>query len=144
MYDVLNILDSSGHVRIEWDPNNPKDVEDAKKTIQDLKSKGYAFFSVLGDPTKSPMESGHMIVHRTEDLISPPDDVVPEDSPVPMEVSTKGNKVKCTGTSANGEPCNRNASLGSDRCWSHQREESAPKLKPKRRQNIAVPPMQGG
>lgn len=42
----MNIMDLSGHSKIEWDPDDPESVENARKMFDDLLEKGYAAFRV--------------------------------------------------------------------------------------------------
>ncbi len=40
------IMDKTGDTKLIWDPNNPDEVANAKRTFDDLKGKGYLAFSV--------------------------------------------------------------------------------------------------
>jgi hypothetical protein len=43
---MLSILDSTGDVRIIWDPLNAEEVKSTKKQFDDLLKKGYRAYSV--------------------------------------------------------------------------------------------------
>lgn len=44
--------DVSGDVKLTWDPENPKEVEHAKRHFDELKKKGHIFFRVAPDGQK--------------------------------------------------------------------------------------------
>lgn len=41
------VMDSSGDVRTIWNPNNTREVENARRTFEDLTSQNYHAFRVL-------------------------------------------------------------------------------------------------
>lgn len=43
--NTLEILDSSGHLTLSWNPHDAADVERAREEFARLKSAGFAFFS---------------------------------------------------------------------------------------------------
>lgn len=42
----MSVLDQSGDFKIIWDADKPDEVEQARKTFEDLRKKGYAPFKV--------------------------------------------------------------------------------------------------
>jgi len=44
--------DLCGDVKLTWDPNNPKEVEHAKRHFEELKKKGHIFFLIAPDGQK--------------------------------------------------------------------------------------------
>jgi hypothetical protein len=46
MTHVLKELNHKGDTRIQWDPDDPNSVEQARRTFNELKKKGYAAFRV--------------------------------------------------------------------------------------------------
>lgn len=50
---VLDILSvGRGHLRLVVDPSDPKGVEDARRTIEDMMARGYSIFVETDDGTK--------------------------------------------------------------------------------------------
>lgn len=45
---VMEIMDHQGDTKILWDKNNPDEVENARRTFDDLKKKGFIAYSVSG------------------------------------------------------------------------------------------------
>lgn len=45
----MAVLDHTGDYKIIWDADVPAEVEQARKTFYELKSKGYAAFKVKGE-----------------------------------------------------------------------------------------------
>ncbi len=41
---VMNIMDSSGHTTVTWDPENPDSVRDAEREFNRLVGEGFAAF----------------------------------------------------------------------------------------------------
>jgi hypothetical protein len=41
---VMNVLDSTGHTTVTWDPTNANSVRDARREFQDLVRRGYSAF----------------------------------------------------------------------------------------------------
>jgi folate-dependent tRNA-U54 methylase TrmFO/GidA len=48
-FGVMEIMDRTGDTKKIWDPTKPVEVEDARRTFNDLKKKGYAAFQVRDD-----------------------------------------------------------------------------------------------
>jgi hypothetical protein len=49
----MTVMDHTGDYKIIWDSDKPDEVDQARKTFNDLKAKGYAAFKVTGkDGTK--------------------------------------------------------------------------------------------
>lgn len=46
MTGEMAILDTTGHTRLMWDSNSPDEIENARRTFNDLRSKGYIAYSV--------------------------------------------------------------------------------------------------
>ena len=44
----MSILDRSGDTTVTWDKDNADEVENAKRTFDDLKKKGFVAYSVKG------------------------------------------------------------------------------------------------
>ena len=42
------VMDPSGDTKVIFDPNNADEVENARKTFEDLKAKGFSAFKVVG------------------------------------------------------------------------------------------------
>ena len=42
----MRILDDFGDTKMVWDPGNPDEVENARRTFNDLRSKGYQAYTV--------------------------------------------------------------------------------------------------
>ncbi len=42
----LRVLDATGDTKLIWNPNNTDEVENAKRTFNDLRSKGYLAYKV--------------------------------------------------------------------------------------------------
>lgn len=55
---VLAVLDASGDTRIIWNPDNPDEVANAKRTFDDLKKKGYVAYAVKRDGEKGEVVKG--------------------------------------------------------------------------------------
>lgn len=43
---TLSTLDHTGDTRIQWDPENPRQVEEARAKFREMQKKGYAAFAV--------------------------------------------------------------------------------------------------
>lgn len=52
---TLSTLDHTGDTRIQWDPSNPRQVEEARAKFREMQKKGYAAFGV--DKTNSKGQS---------------------------------------------------------------------------------------
>lgn len=48
----MSILDATGDTKLIWSPSNPDEVENARRTFNDLKAKGYLAYSVSADGSK--------------------------------------------------------------------------------------------
>lgn len=48
----FSVMGREGHLSLNWDPTLPADVERARKMFNDLKAKGYIFFTVVDGDTK--------------------------------------------------------------------------------------------
>lgn len=48
----FSVMGREGHLSLNWDPTLPADVERARKMFNDLKAKGYIFFTVVDGATK--------------------------------------------------------------------------------------------
>lgn len=44
----MSILDPSGDTKVTWNKDNPDEVENARRTFDDLKKKGFMAYSVEG------------------------------------------------------------------------------------------------
>lgn len=74
--NVLTILDHRGDTTLTWDHTNPREQEEARATVADLKSKGYSFFLVDGTPA-DPVGAGKgtLLVRRltADEVLAPPE-----------------------------------------------------------------------
>ena len=52
MAGELCVLDASGDTKTIWNPDNPDEVEAARRTFDSLRAKGYLAYSVKGDGDK--------------------------------------------------------------------------------------------
>jgi hypothetical protein len=43
---IIEIMDPSGDTKLRWDRNNRHEVENARRTFNDLRSKGFVAYSV--------------------------------------------------------------------------------------------------
>jgi hypothetical protein len=48
---VMEVMDHTGDTKKIWDPTKPVEVEDARRSFEELRKKGYAAFSVSEDGT---------------------------------------------------------------------------------------------
>lgn len=70
--DTLEVLDSSGHLTLTWDPSDPEQVQKAKEEVEQLRAAGYSFFAVVeatGDEVAA--GNGTLIVRRVENPVKP-------------------------------------------------------------------------
>jgi hypothetical protein len=44
----MQVLDRTGDTKVIWDKNNPDEVENARRTFDELKAKGFLAYSVKG------------------------------------------------------------------------------------------------
>lgn len=49
VFGELNILDATGHSKKTWDSHNPIEVEDARKSFNELRAKGFCAYTVNKD-----------------------------------------------------------------------------------------------
>lgn len=65
---LMEIMDHTGDTKKTWDPNQPVEVEDARRSFEALRKEGYAAFSVNEDGTAGVMltefdpEAGRIIM----------------------------------------------------------------------------------
>lgn len=66
--NTLKILDSSGHLELTWNPDNPTEVAEARAEVARLRSLGYQFFLVDDGPADE-IAAGHgkLSVRRVDD-----------------------------------------------------------------------------
>lgn len=79
--NTLTILDGSGDTTITWDHDDDAAREEARRTVADLKEKGYAFFLVDGSPADEvSAAAGKLIVRRltAEEVTAPLPEPEPE------------------------------------------------------------------
>lgn len=158
---VLEVLDSSGHLTLTWDPANPDEVAKAREEVKRLKEVGYTFYAVVGATGDDEVDAGNgtLIIQRIDDPICPPS-VEPTEEEFPPEPGEELDPVSafCSGTSkTTGQPCKRKA--GKDgRCWGHPLEPKVEEVKgpyspktssktaskPKGRRSMAMRQMAGG
>lgn len=50
-FAVMEVMDHTGDTKKIWDPTQPVEVEDARRSFEKLKKEGYAAFSVKEDGT---------------------------------------------------------------------------------------------
>lgn len=77
MLHSLEVLNSSGHLTITWDPHKAEEVGEARAMVEKLREEGYTFFVVAGSTGKDEVEQGNgmILVRRIED---PTEDLPPE------------------------------------------------------------------
>lgn len=46
MQGEMCVLDATGDTKLIWNPDNPDEVENARRTFKDLRAKGYLAYSV--------------------------------------------------------------------------------------------------
>lgn len=56
---LLEIMDKGGDTKLRWDPSNPDEVENARRTFNELKAKNFMAFSVEG--TKGNRRQGSVL-----------------------------------------------------------------------------------
>jgi hypothetical protein len=129
--DTLEILNSSGHISVTWDPKNPAEVANAKKEIAALKAAGYSFFAVVGVESDEAVDAGEgrLIVERIEDPTERPPEPEPVVSLAPAPAVEASSELP-------PEKRRRGRPSGS-------KTTPKPEEKPGRR-NIAMRPLAGG
>ncbi|MFA6046278.1 MAG: hypothetical protein WC718_14940 [Phycisphaerales bacterium] len=73
--NTLEVLDSSGHLTLEWDPNDETEIAAIRAEVARLKAAGYSFFLVEGTPADEVAAgsgSGKLVVRRIDDPADPP------------------------------------------------------------------------
>lgn len=72
MTHTLEVLDSSGHLTLTWDPSDPEQVRKAREEVERLRAAGYTFFAVVGATGADEVEAGNgtLIVQRVESPFS--------------------------------------------------------------------------
>lgn len=50
-HPVMEIMDHTGDTKKTWDPTKPVEVEDARRSFEELRKKGYAAYKVNEDGT---------------------------------------------------------------------------------------------
>lgn len=48
----LAIMNTTGDTKVYWSPTNPDEVENARRTFRDLRTKGHLAYKLLGDGSK--------------------------------------------------------------------------------------------
>lgn len=68
MTHILEVLDSSGHLTLTWDPSDTEQVRKAREEVERLRAAGYSFFAVVGSQGADEVEAGNgtLIVQRVE------------------------------------------------------------------------------
>jgi len=67
MHGTMQVMDSSGHTTVTWDPDNASSVRDAKRQFDDLRSRGYQAFMM-----NSVHENGAVVEEKGERITSFP------------------------------------------------------------------------
>jgi hypothetical protein len=145
----LEVLNSSGHLTLTWNPDKPDEVTEARKMVEKLRAEGYAFFVVAGSTGSDPVEQGNgmILVRRVEDPTNeealPPEPGEEQTTP-PTPIATV-----CQGTTQTGAPCGRKPTSGTPYCPWHQagrklKGESKPAAPQPTRRHVAVRRMAGG
>lgn len=136
--DTLEVLNGSGHLSLSWDPENEREVAEARAEVERLKAAGYSFFLVNDGPADE-VAAGHgaLDVVRIEDPILTLS--VHENTPPIMEAAAE------TVVAHDPEPEGDHRS-GEYRAWKRrqgQRAAGQPVTAPGRRA-VAMAPMRGG
>lgn len=64
MTHTLEVLNSSGHLTLTWNPSDPNEVQKAKEEVEQLRAAGYSFFAVIEDQDAVEAGNGTLLVHR--------------------------------------------------------------------------------
>ena len=67
----IEVLGLGGHISLEWNPDDPADIERARADVQRLTEAGYAFFITETEPADAISAGrGKLIVKRTDDPVT--------------------------------------------------------------------------
>lgn len=83
---TLDILGADGHTTVEWDPDDPAEVEVARAEFERLRGAGFLLFAV-DEVADFPAGAGRVIA---ELVAAPPE--VPAASPLPEAVKPRGRR----------------------------------------------------
>lgn len=91
MFDTLEVLGSSGHITVTWNPEDPAEVAKARAEVESLRAAGYSFFAVVGE-TEDPLAEGRgsLIVERVASPIK--GDATPTPAPAIAPEPKKGRR----------------------------------------------------
>lgn len=80
----MAVLDHSGHLSVEWDPNNEAEVAGAREEVERLRSLGYSFFLTSGERADEVAAGrGKLSVRRVDDPIAAMAPPEPPEAPEP-------------------------------------------------------------
>ncbi len=82
---TLSILNGHGDTKLSWDPADPAQCAEIRKTVADLKALGHLFFLANGSPADEvSVGAGTLLVRRLDaDEVAP--DPVPPEPPTALE-----------------------------------------------------------
>lgn len=93
--DTLTILDRTGDTKLTWDPENAAEREEARRTVADLKAKGYSFFLLDGRPADAVTAGdGAIVVRKLTAAEVVDDDTEPEPESAPEPDATPSGPVQ--------------------------------------------------
>lgn len=79
--NTLEVLNGSGHLSLNWDPDKPDEVEQARSEVEQLRKAGYSFFLVGGQAAGvDDATGGTLLIRRIDDPIQPPEPEPPKSS----------------------------------------------------------------
>ena len=80
---AIDVLNGSGHLTLEWDPNDEAAVARARAEVESLRAAGYSFFLTEDEPADAIAAGrGKLLVKRTDDPVGDLSEPEPEDAPV--------------------------------------------------------------
>lgn len=117
---TCDVLNPSGHLRLQWDPDSPEDVAQAEAEIERLRTLGYRFFAVIGDGAVS-AGGGALLFERVESPIA---------APVPAESAP--------------EAATESAPVETPETMRSRRGKAGAAARARNARTVAVAPMRGG
>lgn len=68
---AIEVLNGSGHLTLEWDPENPAEVARVRAEVENLRNAGYTFFLTEDEPADAIAAGrGKLLVKRTDDPVT--------------------------------------------------------------------------
>lgn len=98
--NTLSILNGHGDTRLTWNPDDPAECEDVRRTVADLKSHGYNFYLTSGAPIDEVTAgAGELVVRRLEaEEVAPQPGPAPEADPSPLVPRRRGRPPRAAAT----------------------------------------------